>query len=228
LPVKYQTKKESYMKDLIIFPFGGNARESLLAIQAQNKVEPTWNVVGFIDDDKNFWGKEYCGVKVLGGRNIITNFPSAQILAVPGNPENFLKRAKIINHLDVLLNRYATVIDPSARIAPDAKIGKNTVLMANVVISCSTEIGNHCVVLPNTVISHDSYIGDYSLIGSNVSISGSCTIGRTCYIGSGTKIKDHLTIGSQCLVGLGSCVIRDVPDMTVVAGNPARYLRENK
>ena len=214
------------MKDLLIFPFGGNARESILAIQAQNRVRPTWNVLCFIDDDKNHWGKEYSGVKVLGGTNILPNFPSANILAVPGNPESFSKRAKIIDSLDVPLNRYVTIIDPSARIAPDAKIGKNTVLMANVVISCSAEIGNHCVVLPNTVISHDSCIGDYSLIGSNVSISGSCTIGHTCYIGSGTRIKDHLTIGSQCLVGLGSCVIRDVSNMTVVAGNPARYLRE--
>lgn len=214
------------MKDLLIFPFGGNARESILAIQAQNRVRPTWNVLGFIDDDKNHWGKEYSGVKVLGGRNILPNFPSANILAVPGNPENFLKRAKIITLLDVPLDRYVTIIDPNARIAPDAKIGKNTVLMANVVISCSVEIGNHCVVLPNTVVAHDSSIGDYSLIGSNVTISGSCTIGSICYVGSGTNIKDHITIGKQCLVGLGSCVIRDVPDNTVVAGNPARYLRK--
>ena len=214
------------MRNLLIFPCGGNARESLIAIHAQNTIEPTWNVIGYVDDDKNLWGKEYCGVKVLGGRNIITNFPSAQILAVPGNPESFSKRAKIIDSLGVPLDRYVTIIDPSALIAPDAKIGKNTVLMANVVISCLVEIGNHCVVLPNTVISHDSCIGDYSLIGSNVSISGSCIIGHTCYIGSGTRIKDHLTIGSQCLIGLGSCVIRDVPDNTVVAGNPARYLRK--
>jgi len=219
------TGEKSFMKDLLIFPFGGNARESILAIQAQNRVRPTWNVLGFIDDNENFWGKEYFDVKVLGGRNIITNFPSANILAVPGNPESFSKRAKIIDSLDVSLDRYVTIIYPSARIAPDAKIGKNTVLMANVVISCLVEIGNHCVVLPNTVISHDSSVGDYSLIGSNVTISGSCTIGSTCYVGSGTSIKDNITIGNQCLVGLGSCVIRDVPDNTVVAGNPARYLR---
>jgi sugar O-acyltransferase (sialic acid O-acetyltransferase NeuD family) len=213
------------MKDLLLFPFGGNARESLLTILAQNKVEPTWNVLGFIDDNESLWNKDYCGVKVLGGRSILTDFPSAQVLSVPGNPENFLKRAEIIAILDVPLERYVTVIDPSARIAPDAKIGKNTVLMANVVISCSVKIGNHCIILPNTVISHDSCIGDYSLIGSNVTISGSCTIGHTCYIGSGKRIKDHLTIGLQSLIGIGSCVIRDVEEKTVVVGNPARFLR---
>ncbi len=214
------------MRDLLLFPFGGNARESLLTILAQNRAEPTWNLLGFIDDDESLFGKEYCGIKVLGGTRILTDFPTAQILAVPGSPENFLERHKIIDRLGLPEDRFATIIDPSTRVAPDSKIGKNTVLMANVIISCSVVIGNHCVVLPNTVVSHDSRIGDYSLIGSNVTISGYCRIGRACYIGSGTRIKDHLTIGSQCLVGLGSCVIRDVPDGTVVAGNPARYLRE--
>lgn len=214
------------MIDLLIFPCGGNARESLLAIQAQNNVEATWNVLGFIDDNKNLWGREYCGVKVLEGSSILPNFPSAQILAVPGNPENFLERATIIAQLDVPLGRFATIIDPSARISANAKIGKNTLLMANVVVSCSVEIGDHCIVLPNSVISHDSRIENYSIIGSNVSISGSCKIGHNCYIGSGAKIKDHITIGPRCLVGIGSCVIKDVSDKTVVVGNPARYLKK--
>lgn len=214
------------MKDLLMFPFGGNAREALLAIQAQNKVQKRWNVLGFIDDDKDNFKKNCCGVKVLGGRNIFDVFPSAYVLAVPGSPDNFLKRERIITSLEMPLVRYATIVDPSARIAPDAKVGKNTVVMANVVISCSVEIGNHCIVLPNTVVSHDSCVGDYSLIGSNVSISGACKIGRNCYIGSGTRIKNNLTIASKSLVGLGSCVVKDVPGNMVVAGNPAHKLRK--
>ncbi|MBW1795537.1 MAG: acetyltransferase [Deltaproteobacteria bacterium] len=214
------------MIDLLIFPFGGNSRETLLAIQAQNMLNPTWNVIGFIDDNEQLWEQSFCGVRVLGGRSAIHDFSSAQILAVPGNPENFYKRADIIGLLDIPLDRYATVVDPSARISVDAKIGKNTVLMANVVISCSVEIGNHCVILPNTVISHDSVVGDYCCIGSNVSVSGYVSIGTGCYIGSGARIMDHLRISSGCLVGIGSCVIQDVPPNIIMAGNPARHVRK--
>jgi sugar O-acyltransferase (sialic acid O-acetyltransferase NeuD family) len=213
------------MKDLLIFPFGGNARESLLAIEAQNNARPTWNVLGFMDDDKKLWGEKYCGVDVLGGRELLRDFPSARVLAVPGSPENFSNRANIIALLRVPLNRFVTIIDPSVRKAPDTKIGKNTLLMPNVVISSSAEIGNHCIVLPNTVIHHDSCIGDYTVIGSNVSVSGSCNIGHGCYIGSGTRIKDHLNIGSNSLIGIGSCVIHNVSHKTIVAGCPARILR---
>lgn len=216
------------MEDLLIFPFGGNARESLLAIEALNRISLRWNVLGFVDDNAEYWGRECCGFKVLGGREIFTDFPDAKILAVPGKPENFSKRDRIIDLIAVPESRFASIVDPSARIAPNAKLGINTLLMANVVISCSVELGDHCVVLPNTVISHDCFIDRYTLIGSNTSISGSCSIGANCYIGSGTRIKDHVSIGRRCLIGLGSCVIRNVPDNTVVAGNPARYLRKTE
>jgi len=214
------------MMDLLLFPFGGNAREALVAVLAQNETAPSWNVVGFIDDHKDKWDKQCCGIKVLGGRKVIDDFPSAQVLAVPGNPKNFRERKKIIGLLQLPLERFATVIDPLARIAPDARIGKNSVLMANAVISSSVKIGDHCVILPNTVIAHDSVIGDYTLIGSNVTISGGCKIGLNCYIGSCTSIKENLNIGHGSFLGLASNVIREVSKNEMVAGNPARFLRE--
>ena len=214
------------MKNLVLFPFGGNAREALLSILAQNRIKTTWNVLGFIDDDENLWERHYLGFKVLGGNKVIEDFPFDNFLAVPGNPRNFLKRRNIIEKLGLTKNHFATIIDPSVQVAPDSKIGTNTLIMANVVISCSVVIGDHCVILPNTVISHDSHIGDYTLIGSNVSISGSCNIAHTCYIGSGTKTRDNITIGPECLVGLGSCVIKDVPKRTVAAGNPAHFIKK--
>ena len=213
------------MKDLLIFPFGGNAQESLLAIQAINKYRPVWNVLGFIDDNKNQWGKEFCGAKVLGVRNILKDSTDALVLAVPGNPDTYQQRKQIIESLGLPDSRFVTIIDPSIRISPDASIGHNTVCMAHSFISCSVTIGSNCVILPNTVIAHNSRIGDYCMIGSNVTISGSCTIGDSCYIGSGSKLRDHIEIGPQSLVGIGSCVIRDVEANSVMAGNPARFLR---
>ena len=212
------------MKDVILFPFGGNARESVTAILALNSVEPTWNILGFIDDNSDLYGKECCGFKVLGSREKLYEYHSAKILAVPGNPGNFLMRREIISQLGVARDRFIVVIDPSCRIATDSDIGVNTLIMGNVTISCSVVIGDHCVILPNTVISHDSKIEEFSLIGSNVSISGSCSVGSNCYIGSGSRIRENVKIGSCSLIGMGSCVINDVPGSVTVAGNPARVL----
>jgi maltose O-acetyltransferase len=51
------------------------------------------------------------------------------------------------------------------------------------------------------------------------------TIGDDCWIGARVTLLPGVTIGRHCIVGAGSVVTRDVPDFSVVGGNPARVLR---
>lgn len=213
-------------KQLLLFPFGGNAREALISIFAINSIRSEWDILGFLDDDHSVHGKDCCGIKVLGGRELLSAYDGAYVLAVPGSPKGYLRRTAIIDGLCFDRSRFATIIHPSVVRAPDAIIGYNTLLMSNVVVSCGVGIGNHCIVLPNTVLAHDSSIGDYGCIGSNVSISGSVLIGSECYIGSGAKIRENIRIGERTLIGLGSNVISDIEKETVVVGNPARAIKK--
>ena len=215
-------------KKIIIFPFGGNARESLLSILAINCIEKEWDIVGFVDDDRSTWGRVCCGIEVKGGREVLKKFSDAQILAVPGNPNNYLKRKNIIKNLGIKNSHFATIVHPSVIIAADAKVGYNVTLMPNTFISSGVKIGNHCVVLPNTVVSHDSVIGDYCCIGSNVSISGNVNIGSECYIGSGVKIRENICIGKKTLIGLGSSVVSNIKEGIIAVGNPCRVIRKAK
>lgn len=211
-------------RKLILFPYGGNARESLLSIFAINDICREWEILGFIDDNQSRHGKECCGIKVLGGREVLGEIPDAYVLAVPGSPSSYRRRAEIIGSLDLNESRFATIIHPSAGIARDAVIGCNTIIMSNVVISCGVSIGSHCVILPNTVVSHDSVVGDYCCVGSNVSVSGTVHVGSSCYIGSGTKLREDISVGAATLVGLGSNVLSDLPSGVIAVGNPARII----
>lgn len=213
-------------KKLLLFPFGGNAKESLMSIFAINENTWEWDIAGFIDDDRSLHGRDCCGVKVLGGREILADLPEAYVLAVPGSPSNYQKRKEIIESLGLDFSRFATIVHPSVARAADAIIGRNTLIMANVVISCEVKIGNHCIILPNTVVSHDSVVSDYCCIGSNVTISGSVTIGTNCYIGSGTKMREDVSIGEGTLVGLGSNVLCDIGPGVIAVGSPARVIRQ--
>ena len=211
--------------DLIFFPFGGNAREAITVVNAINKNKKTWELIGFIDDNSDLWSKEFFGYKVLGGKEKLKDYPNAKILAVPGRPDNYFKREHIINSLNLSVNRFTTLIHPSAQISKDTKIGYNTLIMAGVVITSNVTIGNNCVILPNTVISHDSIIDDFCLIGSNVSISGGVHIEKNCYIGTGSKIIQEITIREKSLIGLGTVVLKSTEAGSVIVGNPGKFLR---
>ena len=54
------------MKDLYIIGAGGFGREVAWLVERINCVNPTWNLVGFIDDQEELWGTYEDGIEVLG------------------------------------------------------------------------------------------------------------------------------------------------------------------
>jgi maltose O-acetyltransferase len=63
-------------------------------------------------------------------------------------------------------------------------------------------------------------------IGHGVRFEGPVTICDEAWIGSDVLVRGGVTIGRGAVVGAGSVVTGDVPRDAVVAGNPARPLRE--
>ncbi|MBA7540860.1 UDP-3-O-(3-hydroxymyristoyl)glucosamine N-acyltransferase [subsurface metagenome] len=189
------------MQDLFIFPFNGNGIEALTCLD--NKL----NFIGFIDDAIEKQGKHEYGFYVYS-KEILTKFPKAKVLAVPGSPTSYLYRDDSINQLNLNQEHFTQIIHSNAIVSPFAKIGFNVLIMAGVVITSNAIIGNHVCILPNTVIHHDCKIGNYTLIGSSVSIAGHTNVGEKCFIGSGSRLINNIEIGNETLIGLGSNIIK--------------------
>ncbi len=200
---------------LLIFPCNGNGLEAL------DCLGESFRLIGFIDDTPEKQGRAMDGCPVYG-RDALTRWPAAQVLAVPGSPTSYRRRAQIIDGLGISVDRFATVIHPAATVSPRARLGRNVLIMAGVVVTSNASIRDHVCVLPNSVIHHDAVVGAWGLIGSNVTVAGGAVLGENCYIGSGSSIMNGLNVGEGALVGLGSNVIRSVPAGVRVVGNPAK------
>ena len=127
--------------------------------------------------------------------------------------------------------------------------GENVTIEKNAVISTRCSIGN------NSGIGENAYIGITVSIGNDVMMGADCLIltrnhnfdditipmrlqgyadekpveiGNDVWIGSRVIILGGVHIGDHCIIGAGSVVTHDVNDYEVVAGNPARVIRNRK
>ena len=207
---------------LIIFPFNGNGREALDCLDPE-----LFECIGFVDDDFENKKQRAGGIPVYG-REFISKYPEAKVLAVPGSASSFRERNQVIDSLQLPAEKFATILHPSVVKGRDVHIGYNSLVMAGTVLTSNCFIGNHVCILPNSVIHHDTRIGDFTLVGSGVCVGGGTHIGENCYIASGSTIIHGIHIGSMALVGLASNVIRDITSNARVVGNPAREIHSGK
>jgi acetyltransferase-like isoleucine patch superfamily enzyme len=78
-------------------------------------------------------------------------------------------------------------------------------------------------------IGEESYVASGSLILAHDysrNIHTHTYIGKRCFIGANSIILSGIRIGDSVVVGAGAVVTKNVPNNCIVAGNPARVIRE--
>ncbi len=88
-----------------------------------------------------------------------------------------------------------------------------------------TIIGNGTKIDSLVHISHNVLVGKNVEITAGAVIGGSSKVGDSTWIGLNATIKDHVEVGNNVIVASGASVIHNVPDLDVVAGVPARSIK---
>lgn len=195
------------MKDIVIIGAGGIGREVAWIIEEINEVNPTWNIIGFVDDNSEMLGKELNGYKVLGELNILDELESKPevIVAIA----NCGVKKDIVARLNGKFD-FATIIHSSVRVSKYIEIGQDTIIYPGVILTVNTKIGNHVVISGNCGIGHDTVIGDFSSVLWGSCFSGYDIVGQECLVGVGTKISQSVRIADGRRISTGGIITEDI------------------
>ena len=125
-------------------------------------------------------------------------------------------------------------IEPGAIIREQAEIGRNAVIMLGAVINIGAVVGEGTMVDMGAVLGGRAIVGERCHIGAGAVLAGviepasakPVTVEDDVMIGANAVVLEGVHVGKGAVVAAGSVVIEDVPDGCVVAGLPARVIKE--
>lgn len=89
----------------------------------------------------------------------------------------------------------------------------------------NTVIGEGTKIDSLVHIAHNVKIGKQCELTAGTVIGGSTTVGNSTWTGLNSTLKDNINVGNNVIVGAGAMVISNVSDMDVVAGVPAKSIK---
>lgn len=205
------------MDDLLILGTGIHAVEMVEIVERVNRVKKVWNLLGCVSTDDSSAPSELNGYPVLSSHVVTDRHSTARLVPAYGWP----------GLSDLPRDRCATLIDPTVFISRTAMIGVGCVIFPHCYIGAQARVGDFLFSLSGSVINHDDVIEDRVTIASAVTLAGQVHVEADCYLGQSSTCRQLLRIGRGSVIGMGSVIVKDVVPNSVMAGNPARWLRNN-
>ena len=206
----------------LILGSGGHGRVVLDILRNADRHQ----VVGFVDSDPTRLGRRIDGVRVLGQPADLDRIRRQHDAhtAVVAVGDNGARRA-LADQLDDLDFELINAIHPSANIAHNASLGRNTVIAAGAVVCAHAQIGDSVILNTASIVDHESLIGTATHICPGARLAGRVTVESGAFVGIGATVIQHIRVGYEAVVGAGAVVISDVAPMSTVVGVPAREIK---
>jgi hypothetical protein len=149
------------------------------------------------------------------------DYPFLLPFFTPGNRQKALEEAAALG-----LHLPFSLIDPSVPAPRAIQFEPGFYVNCGCSLGAASEFGRFVLINRGASVGHHARFASFVSIGPGAVIAGQVSIGKGSMVAAGAVVLPKIRIGENVVVAAGAVVTRDVPDFCIVAGNPARIVKE--
>lgn len=212
------------MEKIILLGGGDHCRTIIDTIKTSHSYE----IVGIIDLKENI-GKYINGIEVLDSDNNLIKYKEAGVdnaFVTVGSIGNPNIRINLYNIAYKIGFKFPAIVDQSAILSEDIKIGNGTFVGKGAIINVKSIIGSNCIINSGSIIEHDCNIGNFVHISPGVTLCGGVEVGENTHVGANSTVIQYKTIGKNVIIGAGSVVLKNIKSNIKAYGNPCEEIAD--
>jgi sugar O-acyltransferase (sialic acid O-acetyltransferase NeuD family) len=213
------------LNDLVIYGAGAVAQQAIQVVNTINQQQPTWNLLGMLDDATQLHGTLVHGTLILGGEGWLDHHGEVSICIAIGTSQ---ARWQLVQRLSLRPSiHFTSLIHPGALIAARCTLGAGVLVYPGVILDTDVSIGDHVILNKHCTIGHDTVIRDFTTLAPGVNIGGNVHIGTGCELGINSATIHGIRIGDWSIIGAGGVVVHDLDANITGVGVPARVIKQH-
>ncbi|GAA0367838.1 acetyltransferase [Bacillus horti] len=211
-------------QQIILLGDGGHSRviQDIIALRRDE-----YELVGILDDKYTETSQEEDLIRgpIRYATELAEILPHVKFVVGIGN--NHVRKLLTIQ-LDLPLERYVSLLHPSAMLSSSVTLGRGTVVMANAVLNANASVGQHAIINSSTVVEHDCVVEDFVHLSPKVALAGGVKVEEGSHLGIGCVAIPGQQIGKWSTVGAGASVTSHIPSFCTAIGIPAKPIKTHQ
>jgi len=216
---RFTARPPTECRRILIVGAGGFGREVLHWVRDAWPLESASKIAGFLSADPAALDGKGIPLPIVGSPAAFVPEAGDVFLLAIGIPQ---VRRQVAESLEARGAVFASLVHPTAIVAPSAVIEQGSILCPFTIVSDAAVVGRFTLINYHGSLGHDAVTGRFCVLSPYASLGGGARLGDDVFMGMHSSVGPATRVGSRSKISANSCALVDTREDALVFGSPGR------